>query len=146
MCLHVLPQSTVPAPVDIEQTISDILDGGEVSFFEYLLPVEGMTIALEVEEGGSTALYASSQLMNPSSAFYDYMIETDSFADVYIDPSAFGTSGVVKRETTTIYVSIEGLGERNSFSLETTVGDTTRCKSNFLDLANRCMNTYTASE
>lgn len=119
----------MPAQVDIEQTITDILDGGEVSFFEYLLPVQGMTISLEVEEGGSAALYASSQLMNPSAAFYDYMLQTDSSAQVYVDPGVLGDSGIVKRETTALYVSIEGLEESNSFSLETAVGDTTFCKS-----------------
>ena len=107
----------------------DILDGGEVSFFEYLLPAQGMTIVLEVEEGGSAALYASSQLMNPNSAFYDYMIETDSSADIYLDPSAFDNSWVVKRQAAnlTVYVSIEGVGQTNPFSLTTTFGDTT-CK------------------
>ena len=141
--MHTL-RNPVPAPVDIEQTIDDNLDGGEFSFFQFMLPTEGMTIRLSVQQG-AMALYASTDIQNPNSAFYNYMIETSGIDDVYIDPSAFGIDSSIdpaKRQSvnmftnTTLYVSIEGLGDSNQFMMETTFGDTSMpCKNaiGFLD-------------
>ena len=113
------------------------LDGGELSFFQFQLPAEGMTIQLQVQQG-RTVLYASNRIRNPSAALYDVRLETDSTADVYLDPSDFetpdeqGLQSLQKRQITdmftniTLYVTIEGIQSTNFFTLETTFGDT--CK------------------
>ena len=127
---------TVPAPIDIEQTVFTTLDGGQVSFLEYQLPTLGMTLALQVQEG-SVVLYASNKIRNPNAAFHDYRLETSLSADVYINASVFeeGRPRVVmgsgnKRQVApaeftniTVFVTLEGLGDTNTFELDTTVGD-----------------------
>ena len=127
---------TVPAPVEIGQTIESLLDEGELSFFQFSLPAQGMTFQLQVQQG-RVVMYASSQIRNPSSALYDVRLETDSTASVYLDPSDFEDNAPDpssrKRQATevftntTIFVSVEGLNTINNFMLDTTFGDT--CKS-----------------
>ena len=72
-------------------------------------------------------LYASNKIRNPNAAFYDYRLQTDSSADVYINASAFSPSGSSKRQAeftnTTVFVTLEGLGDTNTFELDTTFGD-----------------------
>ena len=127
---------TVPAPVEIGQTIESLLDEGELSFFRFSLPMDGMTIQLQVQQG-RVVMYASSRIRNPSAALFDVRLETDSTASVYLDPSDFEddapTPSSRKRQAsvmftnTTIFVSVEGLENTNNFMLDTTFGDT--CKS-----------------
>lgn len=122
----------VPAPIDIEQTLFATLDEGQVSFLEYQLPTLGMTLALEVQEG-SVVLYASNKISNPNAAFYDYRLETSRSADVYINASVLeGERPRDKRQlppaelaNITVFVTLEGLGDTNTFELDTTIGDTT---------------------
>ena len=127
---------TVPAPVEIGETIESLLDEGELSFFQFSLPAQGMTFQLQVQQG-RVVMYASSQIRNPSAALYDVRLETDSTASVYLDPSDFEDNAPDpssrKRQATamftntTIFVSVEGLNTINNFMLDTTFGDT--CKS-----------------
>ena len=127
----------VPASVDVAQSVMDILDGGEVTFLEYMLPARGMTIHLEVFRG-TLILYASGKIRNPSKALYDYRLETSASAEVYIDPDfsdqMTSEASSAKRQFTSdsigiIYVTIEGLGNgQNSFQLDTTFGNT-QCKA-----------------
>ncbi len=123
---------SVPAPVEVAQTIEGTLDGGEFSFFQFLLPTMGMTLRLQTQRG-RVVVYADDSIQNPNAAFYDYKLETGSNSEVYIDPGALGIDhGTRKRQAsadateTTIYVSLEGIDESNSFELESNVGDT--CK------------------
>ena len=77
-------------------------------------------------------MYASNKIRNPSAALYDVRLETDSTASVYLDPSDFEgdapDSSSRKRQATamftntTIFVSVEGLDNINSFVLDTTFG------------------------
>ena len=122
---------TVPAPVEIGQTIESLLDEGELSFFQFSLPAQGMTFQLQVQQG-RVVMYASNKIRNPSAALYDVRLETYSTASVYLDPSDFEgdapDSSSRKRQATamftntTIFVSVEGLDNINSFVLDTTFG------------------------
>ena len=122
---HVL---TVPAPVEIGQTIESLLDEGELSFFQFSLPAQGMTFQLQVQKG-RVVMYASNKIRNPSAALYDVRLETHSIASAYLSPSDFEfdapDSSSRKRQATantTIFVSVEGLDNINSFVLDTTFG------------------------
>ena len=135
----------VPAVVRVAQQVTGTTQRNQVAYFQYQLPVEGMTIRLKMDSGRAE-LYATHMLRNPSSAFYDYHFSTHSNADVYIDPSELEGSNNdtmrrrVKREqeerevvstnltNVTLFVSIKGLDENNSFILATTFGDTSTCE------------------
>lgn len=105
---------------------------GEVSFFEYQVPEEGITLTLRRQQGSAT-LYASNKLQNPNSALYDYRI--DGEGQVYVDPEellSVAVSNRRKRESvtllgnvTTLYVSVEGIEDViNSFEIEASLGNT----------------------
>lgn len=135
----------MPARVFVEDMVevsTQLL--GSVSYFQYELPEEGMTLRLNVA-AGRVILYASTRIPNPNSALYDIRIETDSTDDVFVTPEDLlqndGFIGVGRRKRLEgeggrqrnstgimIYVSIEGLRGNNSYILETTFGDTSTCK------------------
>ena len=136
--------SVVPAAVHIEEDIAistQLL--GTVSYFQYDLPEEGITIRLNVTKG-RVVLYASSRITIPNSAFHDIRLETHSSADVFISPEDLQKShrpmsvgrkrrcaeGEGERSCTvsSLYVSVEGLQRNNSYVLETTYGDTSTCE------------------
>ena len=127
--------------------ISDAVVGdGESLRIHFPLPVEGVTIRLCVSHG-KIVFYASVSSISPNSAVHDWMSEIGiGCGDIFIDPRNFENdnsgsndnsnqnNGRRKRQTLnstmdeyvnlTLYVSIEGAEETNSFVLQTTTGNT----------------------
>jgi len=116
------------------------LDGGGTARLNFDLPGEGITIKLCVSEG-YLVLYASVSSTAPNSAVNDFMLEIGTgCSDIYIDRLGTGNGndnsnnalGRRKRqvfnstasESDTLYISIEGVQQRNTFILQTTTGDT----------------------
>lgn len=114
---------------------------GEVSYFEYQVPEEGITISLRRQEG-SASLFASNKLQNPNAAFYDYRIDGNGEVFVDLEELLGGGDGSSSQEeeedkrkrrevevrligNTTLYVSVEGIGDTlNVFQIETSFGNT----------------------
>jgi hypothetical protein len=112
---------------------------GTVSYFQYELPNEGLTLRLNVA-AGRVVLYASTRIRNPNSALYDIRLETDATEDIFVSPDDLIMTGVGtaigerrkrnieegERDSAVImvFVTVEGLEKNNSFILETTFGDT----------------------
>ncbi len=133
---------TVPAFIPIEQPIESNIDAGEFIFFQFQVPLDGMTFQLQ-QQRGSVTLYGSFDIQNPNSAFHSFRIESSgdmfvSLGDGNQSPSADGqpSKRMVKRlaedgslrefSDRILFVSIEGQQNSSSFILETTFGDT--CK------------------
>ena len=130
--------------------------------------MEGVTVRLCVNQG-KLVLYASVSSTSPNSAVYDWMSEIGiGCDDIFIDPrdvenNNIGSNDNSNRVNTnngrrkrqalnstmdeyvdlTLYVSIEGVEETNSFVFQTTTGDTSTpgnqnnvhsCKLNVLSL------------
>ena len=92
-------------------------------------------------------MYASSRVQNPSSAFYDYIIDTSESDAVFIDRATLpvsgggggrrrrqeeggseGTAAIAANFTDiVVYVTVEGVEEVNMFTLGSTFGDTCKC-------------------
>ena len=103
---------------EIGQPFISTLEQNQTAYFQYTLPEEGLTLRLEVETG-LIVCFASNRIENPNEALYDFRVETNSSADVYISLDDLqGNSSI-------IYISIEGRSGRNNFTLNTTSGDTT---------------------
>ena len=117
------------------------LDRGGTVRLNFALPVEGITVRLCVSEG-YLVLYASVSSTAPNSAVNDFMLEIGTgCSDIYIDPRGIGNGndnsnnalGRRKRQVfnstasesanLTLYISIEGVEERNTFILQTTTGE-----------------------
>lgn len=126
--------------MQIAQLLNIEIGESQVSFFEFELPNEGMTISLR-RQTGRMMLYASSKVQNPSSAFYEYRIQNEG--EVYIDPYRLFFNKFQKRETTgivlntTLYVSVEGGDTSNKFQIRTSLGNTINCKCCVLIMAVR---------
>lgn len=130
--------------------ISDAVVGnGERIRLNFPLPVEGVTVRLCVSRG-KLVLYASVSSTSPNSAVYDWMSEIGiGCDDIFIDPRDVGNDNIGSNDNSnrvntnngrrkrqalnstmdeyvdlTLYVSIEGVEETNSFVFQTTTGDT----------------------
>ena len=132
-------QPAASASVSIEEDVmvaTQLL--GAVSYFQYELPDEGLTLRLNVAEG-RVVMYASTKIRNPNSALYDIRLETDATEDVFVSPDDLIITGAgmrVKRRRNSneegegnstvrmIFVTVEGLENNNSYILETHFGDT----------------------
>ena len=87
---------------EIGQPFISTLEQNQTAYFQYTLPEEGLTLRLEVETG-LIVCFASNRIENPNEALYDFRVETNSSADVYISLDDLqGNSSI-------IYISIEGL-------------------------------------
>jgi len=126
----------------VGEASSGSLDRGGTVRLNFALPVEGITIKLCVSEG-YLVLYASVSSTAPNSAVNDFMLEIGTgCSDIYIDPRGIGNgndnsnnalsrrkrqvfnSTASESANLTLYISIEGVEERNTFILQTTTGDT----------------------
>ena len=79
-----------------------------------------MTIKVNVANG-TVILYASDQTTTPNEAFHDWMIKTDGYSDVYLDPDA-----VNRIIGDTVYVAIQGEDADNDFTFVSEEGDTSQ--------------------
>ena len=107
------------ARVQTNQTVNTSISEGETAYIEIPYDADkGVTLKVYVTNGNVT-VYASDRTTTPNEAFYDWMIETDSYSDVYLDPNA-----VNRTIGDTVYVAIEGKGVENDFSFISEEGDT----------------------
>ena len=106
------------AEVEINEIISSTIEEDEVSYIELPFSDNGVTITVSVTIG-LIVVYASDQITTPNEAFHDWMIETDGYSDVFLDPN-----DVNRTVGDTVYVAIEGEEESNNYELSTTTGDT----------------------
>ena len=133
MCIMLITCNTITAPAisAIGQAITNTLEQNEASYFQLGLPEDGMTFSLDVSQG-SVVMYGSNKLQNPNEAFYDFQLSS-SQREIFISYATF-SSPITKRQITnftniTVYVSIQGQSVSNSFTLNTTIGDTTTTTS-----------------
>ncbi len=126
----------MPALIDISEEIEGILSEGDSSFFNFQLPVSGMTLRLEAQSG-RTVMYTSRKLQNPNSAFYDHRYDSaENSGGLYISPDMLEDGrrrrainelvGGSNFTNTTLYVTIQGLEDKNTFTIMSTFGNT--CK------------------
>ncbi len=112
------PSQKTFAEVAIGNPVSDSIGSGQFRF--YILPFlsEGVTIRVEVLRGGVWC-YASDTNRNPSSRDYTWRLFISEYDDSFIDPSSLNrTAGSF------LFIAIEGTQTTNSFTLNTTTGDT----------------------
>ena len=108
------------AGIETNETVDTSVGEGETTYIEVPYDSdEGITIKVNVTNGTVT-VYASDQTRTPNEAFYDWMIETDGYSDVYLDPNA-----VNRTIDDTVYVAIEGDDVDNDFTFISEEGDTT---------------------
>ena len=110
---------TASAAVEINETVDTSVGKGEQTYIEIPYdPDEGVTIKVNVTNG-TVVVYASDQTTTPNEAFYDWMVETDGYSDVFLDPD-----DVNRTVGDTVYVAIEGEDTDNDFTFTSENGDT----------------------
>ena len=106
------------AEVAIGDSISDSIGSGQFRFYIFPFLSGGVTVRVEVFRGGVWC-YASDTNRNPSSRDYIWRLFISEYDDSFIDPSSLDrTAGSL------LFIAIEGTQATNSFTLNTTTGDT----------------------
>ena len=100
--------------IAINETVTATLASMQYVYYLLRFPSQGVTIRLNVTFG-SIICFASTTIPNPDEFHYDWKIETDMYADAYLDRNES------IRET--LFVSLQGVHASNSFAVETVVGD-----------------------
>lgn len=87
-------------------------------YFSFPFSSSGITIRIDALVGGIRC-YASDTNPQPSSMNYVWTLVITGYDDVFLDPSRLG-----RTPGSTVYVALQGVNAVNSFTLNTTIGDT----------------------
>ena len=126
---------TAPAIASISEPLTTSLGMGKSRLLQYPFPDEGITLKVDITLG-QVLVQGSFTIQNPTSLTADFSItSTNSGIDYFISPDLYQSSiggfqtsrrtGSPSNVTGNVYLSIEGLQTNNTFSLNTTFGDTT---------------------
>ena len=110
--LYCLPEVT------IGDSIYDSIGSGRFRYYIFPFLTGGVTIRVEVFRGGVWC-YASDTNRNPNSGNYIWRLFISGYNDSYIDPTSLG-----RMAGAFLFISIEGMGVTNNFTLNSTIGDT----------------------
>ena len=105
--------------VTLNNTISDTLGSGQVKHINFPLTDQGITIKLHIHIGKAT-LYISSSISTPNEAFYDAVIETDEWGDIYLGPEDLCT---INADTVYITIVSDNSTNATNISVSATNGD-----------------------
>ena len=107
--------------IAIDEEVTSTVSIGKIKYINYELPPDeqGLTIQLNVSNGGTAVLYTSTLVRTPNEALYDVKVVSDGWGDAYIDPSQLSPTG-----GSTVYVAVEGLTNNTELTISADVGDT----------------------
>ena len=126
-----------PAIASISDPLKTSLSMDEFLLLQYPFPDEGITLKIDVTIG-QVQVRGSFTIRNPTSLTADFSIQSTSTGiDYFISPDLYQSStggmqtsrrrrqtGSPLNTTANVFLSIEGLDTNNTFSLNTTFGDT----------------------
>ena len=132
---YMLSIKTAPAIASISEPLTTSLSMGESRLLQYPFPNEGITLKIDVTLG-QILVQGSFTIRNPTSLTADFSVtSTSSGIDYFISPGLYQSyTGDLQTSrqrpqtgniTANVYLSIEGQQTNNTFSLNTTFGDTT---------------------
>ena len=108
----------ISTDIAIDVGITVTIASGVTKYYAVPFTSGGITLRLDVSVGYITC-YASDTFRNPGPGNYVWLINTDGYADGFIDPaSQFGRSG-----TRYIYIALVGVSSLNTYLLNTTSGN-----------------------
>ena len=123
--------STAPAIFEISQELQTTIGRAQATNLEYNFPPEGLTIKIEISVG-ELVLYGSFTIRSPSSLTADFKIRSTSEIDYFVSPKLYNESvityGGENRQAsgdTSVFITLVGQEDINTFSLNTTYDDTT---------------------
>ena len=114
----VLSIITVPTSLTIGTALTSSVGGGSINYYQYYFPSNGITIKLNVGTG-TINCYVSDRFQNPNEELYDWKIVVSGYADTFIDPNLLG-----RTPGSNIYIGLQGVASSNTFTLDSTSGDT----------------------
>lgn len=129
-----------------ERIVKSNFGRGDRVRYQYTIRESGVIIRLCVTEG-RVILYASVNLPNPNRALNSFTLDPNTAhsvqcEDVFVSPEVISRrprqQSVKKRQVPTsedndiiLYVTIEGIDDSSSFTLETPTGNSTQCEFRF---------------
>ena len=126
-----------PAIASISDPLDTSLGMNQSRLLQYPFPDEGITLKIDITIG-QIQVQGSFTIQNPTSLTADFSIQSTSAGiDYFISPDLYQSStggmqanrrrrqtGSPSNTTANVFLSIEGLDTNNTFSLNTTFGDT----------------------
>ena len=118
LCINYLSYFHVASPsFNINDTVNSTIDSGRVQYINYPFNVIfGTTIQIHITSG-EVVIYISTIVSTPNEAFYDVVIESGGYADVYLSPA------VLCNTSQTIYIAIVGGTDSNSSDINIGAGN-----------------------
>ena len=126
--------STAPAIFEISQELQTTISRDQATNLEYKFPPEGLTIKIEISVG-ELVLYGSFTIRSPSSLTADFEIRSTSEIDYFVSPELYDESVInyggenchrpQASKDTSVFITLVGQEDINTFSLNTTYNDTT---------------------
>ena len=119
----------------VGSSLEGVIRDSETLRFTFEYPDEGLTVRI-CTHNGTIILYGSFTISNPNKALHDFALDAfilgNICEDVFVQQSN-SKSGKKKRQAVpskpdSVYISIEGLAEKSTFTLTTSVGNTTESK------------------
>ena len=108
-----------PSELSYETPVNDSIINGEFRFYIIPFRSEGVTVRVEIFDGG-VLCYVSYSNRNPNSEDYNWRLEISEYDDLYVSQASLG--GIFQNF---VFVAINGTELTNNFSIISTTKDTT---------------------
>lgn len=108
----------VPTTLTFGTALTSSVGSGSINYYQYYFPSNGITIKLNVGIG-TISCYISDRFQNPNEEQYDWFISVSDYSDIFIDPNLLD-----RTPGSNIYIGLLGIQSSNTFTLDSTTGDT----------------------
>ena len=119
---------TAPAVFDINQQLKSTISKGQSQNLEYKFSSEGFTIHIGISVG-ELVVYGSFTIRNPTLLTADFQVDGTETLEYFVSPALYDSSVFESANrslnNTSVFVSLVGQQDNNTFIMNTTFGDTT---------------------
>ena len=124
-------QTVAPPPqLDENTPVDRTLGQGSVTHYQAKIPDEGLTFMFDLEEG-KVLICGSRSNRRPDcrdSSTYEWVCETNGYCDIHVKPSSSRRRRQANPDI--MFISIEGVEEKNEVKVQITMGDETISNGN----------------
>ena len=100
--------------------MTSTISTGETKYINYELPAQGLTIKLNVSNGNTAVLYASTVIKTPSEAVHDVKVVSNGWGDDYV----INSSQLCPNGGDKVYIAVVGQTNGTEVTITVDKGDT----------------------
>ena len=112
----------VSPEIEIDEEVTSTFSTGETKYFNYKFPAgdQGLTIKLNVSNGSTAVLYASTVIQTPSETVHNVKVVSDGWGDAYI----INSSQLCPNGGDKVYIAVEVQTNGTEVTICVDIGDT----------------------